>query len=46
MKEAGDVFDAGVAVDDIGFIDCALPTPQPNCTAYDPWQCDNGVGIF
>jgi hypothetical protein len=33
-----------VAVDDIAYMNCALPSPQETCADPTPFQCNNKVG--
>ena len=46
-KEKAAVFDAGVAVDDINFIDCKMPRPATeNCGPEKPFHCMNSVRMW
>ena len=43
-KDRASVFDAGVAVDDINFIDCEMPRPSTEeCGTEKPFHCMNSV---
>ena len=45
-KEKAAQFDAGVAIDDINFIDCEMPRPsKEECSGEKPFHCMNNVSI-
>ena len=46
-KEKAAQFDAGVAIDDINFIDCEMPRPsKEQCSGEKPFHCMNNVSIY
>ena len=43
-RPSNNAYDAGVAVDDVSFVDCHMPRPTPGeCKADKPYKCDNEV---
>ena len=41
------MFDAGIAIDDIEFLDCEMPRPESGeCGEAKPFQCNNKVNKF
>lgn len=43
-KEPSKVYDAGIAIDDVSFLECALPKPEESCPP-NQWHCMNKVII-